>query len=294
FVTLNDSGDGDTGGNGRLNYPVLDSALLSMGQLMITGWARPGSVIELFLAAADPTGFGEGQRYLVTMTEGSAADLDSSASSYGPGPVNGLAQGQDTTNRFSFSVPGPVGVFDGTLLTATATDASNNTSEFSGVVAAVGMAEMHITKTQTVDSDPWNGVSNPKAIPGATVIYALEVRNAGGGSPDNDSVVVVDALPADLALRVLDYDGGTSGPVQFVDGVPASTLSYTFTSLASTTDDLEFSNDGGASFTYTPTPDANGLDPAVNQIRVTLRGQMSPADLGGAPSFTLRLKAAVN
>ncbi|MDH3589604.1 MAG: right-handed parallel beta-helix repeat-containing protein, partial [Gammaproteobacteria bacterium] len=66
FVTLNDSGDGDTGGNGRLNYPVLDSALLSMGQLMITGWARPGSVIELFLAAPDPTGFGEGRRYLVT------------------------------------------------------------------------------------------------------------------------------------------------------------------------------------------------------------------------------------
>src|SRR5205085_7852126 len=28
FVTLNDNGDGDTGGNGLLNYPVLESAAL--------------------------------------------------------------------------------------------------------------------------------------------------------------------------------------------------------------------------------------------------------------------------
>ena len=126
------------------------------------------------------------------------------------------------------------------------------------------------------------------------MIYTLNVQNTGGGSPDNDSVVVVDPLPSGLALRVLDFDAVTPGPAQFVDGTPTSTLSYTFTSLASTTDDLEFSNDGGASFTYTPTPDANGLDPAINQIRITPRGQLPSADLNGAPSFALKLKAAVN
>src|SRR5262249_40121111 len=74
YVSLNDTGDGDTGGNGVLNYPVITGAALVSGNLTLTGFAQPGAEIELFLAAADSTGFGEGKTYLMTLFEGSGAD----------------------------------------------------------------------------------------------------------------------------------------------------------------------------------------------------------------------------
>ncbi|MFB3102687.1 MAG: right-handed parallel beta-helix repeat-containing protein, partial [Alphaproteobacteria bacterium] len=63
FVTLNDNGDGDGDANGLLNYPILETATIVGSNLVLTGLARPGSVIELFIADADPSGFGEGQTY---------------------------------------------------------------------------------------------------------------------------------------------------------------------------------------------------------------------------------------
>ena len=50
-----------------------------------------------------------------------------------------------------------------------------------------------------VISDPVNGTTNPKAIPGATVQYCITVANAAGAATATD-VDVVDDLPADLAF----------------------------------------------------------------------------------------------
>jgi len=124
FVTINDNGDGDAGGNGLLNMPVFETAELSGGTLRLRGWSRPGATIELFIANPDASGFGEGQTYLVTLTEG-VTDADATTSAY-----NDPQAGTDNTNRFDFSIAVPGGVALGTVLTATATIASQ-TSEFS-------------------------------------------------------------------------------------------------------------------------------------------------------------------
>ena len=58
-------------------------------------------------------------------------------------------------------------------------------------------------------------------------------------------------------------------------GATASGLTYTFTSLASTTDDVDFSSDGGATWTYVPTPNGQGADPLVNRIRIRPKGAMA-------------------
>ena len=137
-VTLNDAGDVDTGPNDLLNFPILEKAVISSGNLTISGFAPPGSIIEFFVAAADPSGFGEGQTFLTALDEGRGDDLDATTGTYGPGPINGLQQGTDTTNRFRFTIPTPAGVALGTLLTATATDEFNSTSEFSGNVTVTG------------------------------------------------------------------------------------------------------------------------------------------------------------
>ena len=76
-------------------------------ELSLAGFARPNSAIELYIAQADPTGFGEGLTYLGTLTEGSPADLDTTTGIYGPANINGLAQGTDNTNRFSFRIAAP-------------------------------------------------------------------------------------------------------------------------------------------------------------------------------------------
>ncbi|MFI5370517.1 MAG: SdrD B-like domain-containing protein [Candidatus Eisenbacteria bacterium] len=132
YVTLNDIGDVDAGANGLANYPVISTAVLSNGTFTFSGWARPGSSIELYVAAADPSGFGEGQTWVGTFVEGSASDLDALTGAYA-GLINGLNQGSDATNRFRFSVAAPSGVAPGIRLTATAT-IGGNTSEFSGLV----------------------------------------------------------------------------------------------------------------------------------------------------------------
>ena len=142
-----------------------------------------------------------------------------------------------------------------------------------------------IAKTSLAYSDPVNGITNPKLIPGAFANYSLTVTAPAGTSPSNNSVIVTDAIPANLSLFVGTYAPGP-GPVRFTAG--SSALTYGFTSLSSTTDDLEFSNNGGASWTYGPTADANGVDATVTHVRVRPKGSMAPGS-----SFTIDLRALV-
>ena len=57
---------------------------------------------------------------------------------------------------------------------------------------------------------------------------------------------------------------------------------------------VAYSNDGGLSYSYTPIPDPQGFDAAVNAIRITMAGQMAANDLSGAPSFDLIFLARIN
>jgi len=301
-VSLNDSGDGDTGPNGLLNFPVIQSATLAGGNLTVQGWARPGALIEFFVAASDPSGFGEGQTYLFTATEGSAADGDATTGSYGPGAVNGVVQGSDSTNRFRFTVPTPGGVSSGTPLTATARLAGN-TSEFSAFLAVLGNPSFTVTKLSSAVSDPvsctvpgssasCSPAGSQKRIPGAIVEYQVIASNAGGAA-DNDSFFVSSPVPGEGELRVADIGVAGSGPVAFAQGATASGLTYVFTSLGSTTDDIVFSNDGGATFAYTPTAGADGCDPAVTHLRINPKGVFVADTATPDPSAQLRFRICV-
>lgn len=54
-------------------------------------------------------------------------------------------------------------------------------------------ATLSITKTSRVVSDPFNGATNPKAIPGAVIEYCLAVENTGSVAAGN--IVLTDNLP---------------------------------------------------------------------------------------------------
>ena len=291
-VTINDLNDADTGPNGLLNYPVITSAVIMNGQLSIAGYARQTSAIELYIAQPDPSGFGEGLTYLTVLGENGGADLDATTGTYGPGAINGVAQGTDTTNRFAFRFPTPAGVAIGTVLTATAT-LGGQTSEFGGNITVTSGPSLSHLKSVSVVSDPVNS-TNPKSIPGAVQLYTLRITNQGAGGVDNNTISIVDAIPANTVLDVRDVGAVGSGPVAFINGTPTSALTYGFTSLGSTTDNLEFSNDGGATWTYTPVAAADGYDPNVTHIRVRPQGALAGGGVGGNPWFELRFKVRVN
>jgi hypothetical protein len=81
-VQANDSGDGDTGPNHYQNYPVLTGARTNGTQIEVTGTFNSGASvsfrIEFFASAtADPSGYGEAERYLgfVNVTTNSAGNV---------------------------------------------------------------------------------------------------------------------------------------------------------------------------------------------------------------------------
>ena len=113
-MNANDALDADTGPNGAQNFPVVSGAYVNGGtSTLITGTmasaANTAYTIELFTnAAADPSGYGEGQVYRQTFA------------------VNTNGSGNGT-----FAVTLPVALTPGSFVTATATDTAGNTSEFS-------------------------------------------------------------------------------------------------------------------------------------------------------------------
>ena len=139
-----------------------------------------------------------------------------------------------------------------------------------------------VTKVSTLISDPVNGTTNPKAIPGALVEYLITVANTGSAATDADSVVIWDQGPADAKLCLISRPGG---PVVWNDPGGASGLSYAFTALGSASDSLEFSSNGGASWNYTPVPDAAGCDAAVTDFRLRPGGAFAG---GGSVAITVR------
>ncbi len=139
-VTLNDAGDADSGPNGLLNFPMISAAYKQGTNLIVKGWARPGSTIEIFFTdfnegtaaqgdnqLGNNLDYGEGQVYLGAYVEGSGSDLDAGSSNY-----LDIDGNTDTTNLFEFAIPMGPGVNSGEWVTATATLA-NSTSEFGPV-----------------------------------------------------------------------------------------------------------------------------------------------------------------
>ena len=67
----------------------------------------------------------------------------------------------------------------------TATDgvlSGRNGSHSATNTYTINTADLIVTKTSAVISDPFNLTSNPKRIPGATIEYTITVSNANGAS----------------------------------------------------------------------------------------------------------------
>ena len=141
-VTANDAGDGDTGPNGLQNFPVLASATSAGSNTTIQGTlnSTPNTTfnVQFFSnATCDPSGNGEGRTFLGSTT------------------VNTDAGGNVVFNPTLLTATTP-----GEFVTATATDAAGNTSEFSActTVSASG-AVTDVTWINAAGGN-WNVAAN--------------------------------------------------------------------------------------------------------------------------------------
>ncbi|MEM9310592.1 MAG: hypothetical protein AAGA34_04025 [Pseudomonadota bacterium] len=79
-------------------------------------------------------------------------------------------------------------------------DADNDGSFSAQGTFDVDGAEVSVIKSSLVVSDPVNGTTDPKAIPGAVIRYCIAVSNASGGA-DATNISVIDTLPSDVAFN---------------------------------------------------------------------------------------------
>ena len=140
-----------------------------------------------------------------------------------------------------------------------------------------------VTKTSTPYSDPYNNTVNPKLIPGGFVQYTLSATSPAAYSVTSNSISLTDTTPANMEMVVADIGVAGNGPAAFTAG--ATGLTYTFTSLASASDNLDFSNNNRASWTYLPTANSNGVDPNVTDIRLRPQGTMAASS-----TFSFRVR----
>lgn len=121
---------------------------------------------------------------------------------------------------------------------AGATDAERDAAFSGRDDYTVFTAALSVLKTSTIISDPLNGTSNPKMIPGATIEYCIAVSNAAGGA-DANTIAITDPLPGQVtydAAYGIRLNGTVSAGVCQADGVAggsfaSNTVSGTIASL---------------------------------------------------------------
>jgi uncharacterized repeat protein (TIGR01451 family) len=167
-VTANDAGDGDTGANRLQNFPVLTSVV---GGAMTTiigtlnSAASATFTLEFFANdSCDLSGNGEGRIFVGTTT------------------VTTNASG-----NASFTISFPVLVGAGQSVTATATSATGDTSEFSACKTAGSSGQPNVTVTKTT----------PSSLTGSQITYTITATNTGTATATN--VVVTDVLAGCLS-----------------------------------------------------------------------------------------------
>jgi len=242
--------------------------------------------VSWFLDADASGSYGPGD----TALGDSDGDLVPDTGTLGAGAVLSLLAGYTIADNGLFD---PTGVADVATLASSSHDAGVGASVVDSVSVELE-AEPHVTKSVATISGPVNGTLDPRAIPGAVVEYTVLVTNEGAGPVDADSLVIGDAIPIQGALFVGDLSGPGSGPIAFSDGATASGLTYSFAGLGSLADDVEFSSDGGASWSYVPLPDGAGFDDAVTHVRVRPTGTFAAGTLAGLPSFQLRFRMRID
>ena len=285
-VTANDAGDGDDGPNGLQNFPVITSAV----DVAFTLDSTPSTAfrVELFAsAAADPSGHGEGARFLAAV----GVTTDETGGAAGAVSVAGVEAGE-------------VVAVTATPLDGASPTGFGGTSEFSAAVAVRPTAAFATTEVAAVEGGAAAlvvALSAPAPPGGATVEVALDPDRSTGSAADlggatswtarfapgdAEARVTVDvtddgqAEPAEtFAFRLQSASGAALGaPAEARLTVAPSRPSAAFTAAQ------QVAREGDGAFALRIALSEPVDEPATVVVRLV---SGDPADLGGFTEATL-------
>jgi uncharacterized repeat protein (TIGR01451 family) len=228
------------------------------------------------VSSATTTGTGTtvtgGSTALVQVAPGTAYTLDEIMS--GPGSLSQYSSALACTNAtngvttsFPTTMPGNITPVLGDVISCTITN-----------TRLAGNATLVVSKTSTVLSDGISG-SNPKSLPGAIIRYTITVQNTGNLSVDANTIVIVDAFPANFTLDA-------STPFTFTEGPRVSNLNAFNQSTMVT-----YSTTGSAPFSA---PLGSGFNGAIRAFRFAPTGTMQGANASGPSSFSISFVGRLN
>ncbi len=175
-VTGNDNCDGDAGPNNLQNFPVLTaaaSAASTMIQGTLNSAANTTFTLEFFAnPACDPSGNGEGKTFIGSM----------------PVTTSGSC-----TSSFNFTFP--IAVPGGQFVTATATDPTGNTSEFSACRQVIQACTFSIAPTAQTFT----------ASGGADMVAVTTPSECGWMAVSNDGFITINSGSSGTGNGTVSY-----------------------------------------------------------------------------------------
>ena len=150
-----------------------------------------------------------------------------------------------------------------------------------------------LTRVVSQFTEPVTGASVPGAPPRVVMTNTIFASNLGEAEVEKDSIFITEPIPSNSELIVMDIAAPGSGPVLFRQGPIPSRLSYEYLGLASSTDDLMFSDDGGTTFDHSPTARSNGTASRVTHIRINPKGAFAGKNGNQLPSFQLKYRLRI-
>ncbi len=278
-VSVNDPGDGDTGANNLQNFPIITSALTRTTGTTISGTlnstANTTFRLDIFRnTACDSSGNGEGERI--------------TASFFITTNVAGVTS-------YAVTVP-PIAV--GQFITATVTDASGNTSEFSACRAVQNaVADLVVTQTAT---------PNPVTV-GNNLTYNVTVTNAGPDEATGVTLTNAISIPGgQFTIVSVTPSQGTctgTGPINCTVGTIVSTANATVRIVVRPTIPTAGTPPNSVTATNIATVISGEQDPvaanntnatsatvnAVADLAITQTATPSPVPSGGVVTYTITI-----
>ncbi len=260
---------GTPGPNAYQNYPLLSSAQSNGSSISVQGslFEAPDTsyLLQFFSSPKpDPSGFGQGKVWMGSMS------VQTDAKGYA---------------SFTASLPsvGPSGAY----ISATATDGSGDTSEFSADLAVQGPINLVLSGGATPDP----------VLAGQTVTYSIDVDNEG--LTDADGVTLTDPLPAGFSVESVTLQGNpvssstTGGSLDVPLGTVEAGSSVTLLINVQTgTDSVGTITNTATISSAEPGTTAEQISIPVTvesnaDMSVALTGSPSPALAGGDLTYTM-------
>ena len=255
------------------------------------------STVYLRATVSDPFGFAD-----ISSVDFTVNDPNSPPSVFTANiivPAAGSAAGATAAFETPYTlppIPAPDGVWSVDFVANEGAEAA--VTDTASKSFSVGSPTLNVRKAISTVYDPVNFSSFAKSIPNSRVEYTVEITNSGFGFVDENTILITDMLPSTQSTF---YFGVPPDPVRFNDGAVTSGLSFTFTDITDPNDDVQFSNDGCATFLVPPTaPTADpvtGYDttvPKIDCIAINPKGSFNGSDGANDPSFSVSFTIRVD